>query len=673
MPVAQTLTRRLALFVSMTLTLFLFTLGVQAEPRAKESSLILKPMGGEGASWPSLSLNSTIEAEVTGPLVKVTVTQSFKNPGTSWAEGTYRFPMPETGSVRSLEMQIGDRLIKGTVKEKEEAQRTYETAAANGQRASLLSENRPNIFTTKVANIGPGEQIDVRFSYMALADLNDSTFSWILPQSITPRYDGPQAYPGNQPDQLLTDTGLTSREHYAVDGAPSSLTGNVVTLQLNGADMISAIDSPTHALVETAGSPRARNIRVQTQELNQDIHLSWTLRQGAEPKAHLFTETVNGEDYALLMLVPPKERPDPSTLRPRDITFIVDVSGSMHGAPLEAAKAAMTSALNALRPQDHFNILVFAGGYDRFFSTTVAATAENIASALDRLSSLSAGGGTEAGGPLYETLTARALPGYLKQVVFVTDGAIAYETRIFDLLLQERELARVFTIGTGAAPNHWFLRKTAEYGRGTYLPLPYGEIQPEPLISLMQDMEAPQLTGLALDWSLTHTSPAVAPDLYGSRAVYITAKRKPNASSPLVTGRRADGSAWATPEVRETQLTGSGIDALWARREIDRLQDLAYDNVDAASIRAQALPVALKHQIVSPYTSFVAVEERIARPQTEDLENQTLRSQLPAGTSAARFFAPQTGTDFHTLLGLALLILTISVLTLRPWRRAPQS
>lgn len=670
MLVSNALPRRLFTLFSLTLVFFGLTLVAHANSRSATSGLILRPLQQDlpaGTSWPALSLESEVEAEVTGPLIKVTVRQSFVNSGESWAEGLYRFPLPEDATVHSLTMEIGDRIIRGIVQEKAEARRTYEIAAQAGQRASLLEENRPNMFTTSVANLGPGDRIDVTFSYLALAKLKGSTFSWIMPQVITPRYDGPQAIPGDAgPQGGRGNSPLTDQSQYAVAGDAPTVQQAGLSIRFNGAEMIDTVTSPTHSLIKKVGSD-ILSYKVQSKGGDRDIHLAWNLARTAQPKAHLFTETVDGEDYSLLMLVPPKDRPDLSTIPPRDITFMVDISGSMHGAPLQAAKEAMIAALAGLRPQDHFNIVTFAAGHRRLFPVSMPATPESLEAARTALNTWQAGGGTEMGAPLYTALTSSSLPGSAKQVVFVTDGAIHYETRIFDLLISERNETRLFPIGTGAGPNHWFLSKMAEYGRGTYLPLPYGKITQAPVLELLKDMEAPQLTHVALDWSLQHRSPARVPDLFGDRATFITAKKKPNQMGPLVTGRRSNGSDWTLDSAQETRLTDSGLAALWARREVSRIQTKAYDGVSREDIKAEALPIALKHQIVSPYTSFVAVEEVTTRPATEDLRDETLRSNLPAGTSAERFFAPATGTDWKMHLLGALALLTLALLL--AWRR----
>jgi Ca-activated chloride channel family protein len=343
----------------------------------------------------------------------------------------------------------------------------------------------------------------------------------------------------------------------------------------------------------------------------------------------------------------------------------------MAGQSIEQAKAALTDALGRLAPADRFNVIQFNSWTSQLFNESVPATADARAQALKWVSSLRANGGTEMEPALRAALEHPVPPGYLRQVMFMTDGGVADENRLFGVIKNELRDARLFTVGIGSAPNSYFMRKAAQFGRGTFTYVGSTAGVEDSMRELFEKLEHVALTDVLVDWpAATEVFPPALPDVYAGEPLVVAASFPANGGKPLqlTAYGRVAGTPWKQP-VSVDPVEIRGISTLWARRKIEQTLDAKVDGVSADLIRKIVLDVALEHKIVSPYTSFVAVDETPVRAESQPLERQNIASMRPAGQTALA--VPQTGSaaPLYRVLG-ALLIAAAGLLWLGRPRRS---
>ncbi|MFO1303406.1 MAG: marine proteobacterial sortase target protein [Burkholderiales bacterium] len=588
--------------------------------------------GGPGGNRVATPLVFTdVRMSVTGIVNRVTVEQRFVNPTDEWREGVYVFPLPEKAAVDHLRMQVGERVIEGMIKERGEAKRTYEAAKSEGRKATLLDEERPNMFTTSVANIGPRDEIVVAIEYQETVRYDDGTFRLRFPMAITPRY-----IPGEPVAAATANMGWSAPTDVVSDAdrvtppvVPRS-EGYVLpvrmTVDLDTGVAVSSVSSTYHPMdVEARGDHRYRLTLLDGPvPASRDFELAWKPVAGAAPATALFTETKGTRTYALLMALPPTAATTTSRV-PREVTYIIDTSGSMEGVSMAQARDALAMALERLRAGDRFNVIEFNSTTRSLFAAPVDVDDATLSRARDFVSGLRARGGTEMLPALEIALAGPRTASMLRQVVFLTDGAVGNEDEILKLVGERIGDRRLFTVGIGPAPNMFFMTKAAQFGRGTYTAI--GDVREvrEKMTALFRKLEAPALTDIDVAWPAgADVWPRVVPDLYAGEPVVVTASYDASAArgEVLVSGRR-DGAAWATRmatssggmERASEGAGGAGIGVLWARAKIDALMDAGRRGAPQEDIRAAVLDVALTHHLVSKFTSLVAVDVTPARPE----------------------------------------------------------
>ncbi|MCU7926514.1 MAG: marine proteobacterial sortase target protein [Candidatus Thiodiazotropha sp. (ex Dulcina madagascariensis)] len=603
-------------------------------------------------------LNTDVQIAITGLLAWVRVEHSFSNPGQTWMEGRYQFPLPDGSAVERLNMQIGERRIEGRIEEKRQARWIFQKARASGRRASLLSQQRPNIFSVDVTNIAPGEAIRVAIEYQQRLHYADRRFELRFPLVIAPRY-----IPGTPlPTQVTKDfnqSGWAVNTDQVVDAAhitppvidPRHGSINPVSLQvrLDAGTPLKEVDSHYHRMVERLDEQGVLHLRLADGEApaDRDFVLSWRPEPGMEPRAALFSESWQGQEYALVMLLPP----DPERvggIQPREVIFVVDHSGSMYGASIDQAKAALRLSVMRLRPEDRFNLIGFNNRSRGLFSAPRPATPANLSRAVAFIDRLAAQGGTEMRSALAMALAQTGESEYLRQVVFLTDGSVGNEAALFDLIRQRLGDSRLFTVGIGSAPNSYFMQRAAAFGRGSFTYI--GDLAEvgDRMTSLLGKLEHPAMSQISIDWQGggdIEVEPSRLPDLYLGEPLVFVLKGKRLDGTLLIEGER-QGVPWR----QQVELAGgggqTGVHAHWARQRIATLM-AAPAKGEAAGIRRQAvLELALAHRVVSPYTSLVAVEEQPARPSGADLEGGMMPVNLPQGWHAQPVFGqlPQTAS-----------------------------
>lgn len=657
---------------------------------ARQGMLLLKTAEA-GQFIPVPTQQTDVSLRVTGPIVRATVTQQFTNPSGEWQEGVYVFPLPEQAAVDHLHLRIGERVIDGQIKERGEAKRTYERAKQEGARAALVEQERPNLFTTSVANIGPGESVQVTIEYQDTLKPDHDTYRLRFPMAIGPRYI---------PGIVQTETLDTEQPGTPHDGATTGLGWGLNTDQVPDADRITPpvnppwqplgnpvrltvdlapgfpIDGP-HSTYHAVRSHRADSSTWQVRlaegavPADRDFELVWRAAVQNAPAATAFLEPRTDATYGLMLLTPPPLDTVPTPPPPREVIFIIDTSGSMQGASLTQAQAALRLALARLAPHDRFNVIQFNSVTHRLFPDARLATPASITTAIDYVGHLSATGGTEMLPALTLALDGNAHHAQLRQIVFLTDGQAGNESELFHIIRQRLGDSRLFTIGIGSAPNSYFMRHAAEFGRGTFTYIGKLEEVQEKMGLLFRRLEQPVLTDLAIDqsgWEQAEFFPSIIPDVYAGEPLLLTVRATALPKTLVVTGRRG-GQPWRAELALDPTRTRDGLGVFWARRKIGELSETFTASPDPAALRKSIVDLALQHHLVSRFTSLVAVDVTPVRPAGDPLRTAAVPTNLPHGQQYEQFFGlPQTATPARQdlLIGGLLLLLALSIET---WRR----
>jgi Ca-activated chloride channel family protein len=675
-----------------------------------------------GVFYEAPILRTEVKLAVAGTIVRATVRQHFVNPSSAWLEGIYVFPLPEESAVDHLVMEIGARRVVGEIKPRAEAKKLYEQAAAAGQHASLVESERPNIFTTSVANIGPGEKIVVEIQYQDHVGLDAGTYSLRFPMVVGPRYTPSDAVKlvAESPDSDGGDSGIdgTSQVPDASRITPPVLHPragkiNPVALSIDLAPgfPVERVTSLYHPVVVTEASG-SKTITLAEGDVpaERDFVLEWVPKPSAAPAASLFAEQRGDDVYLFATLTPPTAQQQAARL-PRDVVFVIDTSGSMGGTSIGQAKAALLLALERLTPADRFNIIQFNSVTDSLYGELRPWTGETLRQAKTYVDRLAATGGTRMRPALRQALDGEASPGRLKQVVFLTDAAVGNEAELFDDIARQLRDTRLFTIGIGTAPNSYFMRKAAELGRGSFTYIGDVTEVSERMTELLRKLEQPALKDIAVRWpdgpqgglaGNAEMYPATMPDLYVGVPVTLSA-RLPGTTLAQLNGVLAiqgvDGQATWRERIDIGQArSGAGVAAVWAHAKLSAIEDEQWHGADATRVREAATAHALAYGLVSSYTSLVAVDDDVVRPRDEPLASVQMPTNLPHGWNYEKVFGgdtilPQpdqlmrkinfTGTSLdslslpktatptmvHLLIGLALTVAAIAIHLLSRRRR----
>lgn len=612
---------------------------------ARSGSLILRSQGGGNVSA-GMDLGSEIEVTITGTIVRATVRQKFTNPSDAWVEGLYVFPLPDDAAVDHLRVLTDGRVIEGQIQEKEEARKTYEAAKAEGKRAGLVEQERPNVFTTSVANIRPDSEVTIEIEYQQSVRLDAGQFSLRVPTVVAPRY---------LPGQADLEAPL-----------PTELHPFEITLDLAPGFDVATLESPYHPIAvvdDDDGHTYHVTLAEGPVPADRDFVLQWTPAPGQEPEAVVFTETVSGETYALMMVTPPfQERNDAKPL-PREVIYVVDTSGSMAGASMVQAQSALAFALERLKPQDRFNVIQFNSVTSALFEKPQYADPATVKKALAYVDDLAADGGTVIAPAIRLALADdRASRASLRQIVFLTDGSVGNEGELLEEIEQSLGESRVFAVGIGNAPNTFFMRKLAELGRGSFTYIGDPNEVAEKMTGLFHKLESAVLADVAIELPEgidVEMYPYRVPDLYAGEPVVVALKLDAPLDQASVKGWTAD-SPWQVNLGAWDMAERPGIHVLWARKAIEERMDDRLGTRDEkllAELRAEIVDLAIDHHLVSAYTSLVAVDVTPERYAHEPLVPNSLGAKLPARWRADSAFGLAQGATpagLHIWIGLLL-------------------
>ena len=616
-------------------------------------------------------LGTSVTASISGLLARIRVEQRFNNPTGEWMEGIYQFPLPPAGAVDQLSMWIGERVIEGRIAEKSAARKVYEKAKASGRRASLLSQQRPNIFTTSVANIAPGDEIRVVIEYRQTVHYEEGRYEWHFPMVVGPRY-----IPGTSISvEPVQQTGWAVATDQVPDAGkitppvldPTAGKRNPVAIEINldAGLPVTEIVSQYHSVVSRQVGQRIQlSLADGEAPADRDFKLSWRVPVGIYPKTAVFKERWQDEDYALLLVMPPDLEVESQGLA-REMIFIVDTSGSMHGDSMEQAKAALRLALSRLGEDDLFNLIHFSDRSHALFPQAMPGNESNRSQAIRFVEDLEAEGGTEMMPALQMALTPDDAAGRLRQVVFLTDGSVGNEPALFDLIRHRLGQSRLFTVGIGSAPNSYFMQRAADFGRGSFTYIgDLGEVEMR-MRALFEKLEYPAMRDIHIDWqggAPLEILPTRIPDLYLGEPLMVLVKSD-NLSGQLVVQGDRDGTAWRHAVDLTSRQNHEGLHKFWAHQKIQGLMSAASGEISTDIRRQRVLELALDHQLVSPYTSLIAVERQPVRPLSAKLKGGAIPVNLPAGWDAGHVFGslPQTATSAPLLLLSGVLLLLTGV------------
>jgi Ca-activated chloride channel family protein len=564
----------------------------------------------------------------------------------------YVFPLPENSAVDRLRMTIGERIVEGVIRERGAARKDYAQAKRSGQRAALLEQERANIFTSSLANIGPREDIVVEIEYQQTLRYDSGRFSLRFPMTVGVRY-----IPG-APLADSAGTGWSADTTRVSDASritppvihPSEGAINPVSIrvELDAGGPLERIDSPYHRISLRADGPRRDVVELEegVTPANRDFELAWTPASKPEPRAAWFTEKRGGKTYGLLMIMPPEATGETRRV-PREAVYVIDTSGSMSGTSIAQAKEALLLAIDGLSPEDRFNIIEFNSYARPLFKSARPATRERRAEARGWVKGLRAQGGTEMALALDLALTGGESGERVRQVVFLTDGQVGNEDELFKLIRARLGDSRFFTVGIGSAPNSHFMTKAASIGRGTFTYIGKVEEVREKMAALFAKLESPVLKGVRIDWpegAGAETWPSRTPDLYAGEPVVVTAALERAQGRARVSAMRG-AALWEETFLLDQPAQGSGLGVLWARDKVGSLEDAMREGASAEETQAKIIELALTHHLVTKYTSLVAIERSPARPAHADLKTAALPVNLPEGWSHEVVFGPQQ-TDF---------------------------
>ncbi|TYK64798.1 marine proteobacterial sortase target protein [Colwellia echini] len=685
-------------------------------------------------------LKTQVDIIINGIVANVKVKQKFTNASKQWQHGVYAFPLPDDSAINQLIMRVGERVIIGEIQEKKQARETFNKAKKNGRKAALVEQHRPNLFTTHIANIPPNETVEVELTYFQQVNFHKvddqaGEFSLHFPMAITPRY---------QPNRMINSSSAEPSENsrsgqaYHIDDSFSDqalpdlayqtkVANQTIDLSVNlfSGAVLDQVNSINHSLISTQKSTGHYALKLVEQPMNKDFKLTWQYQQQDLPQVLNFQQKYHDKHYGLLMVLPgalPESLANSKNKNkvkvPRELTFILDTSGSMAGSSLDQAKQAFKYALSSLTEHDSFQLIAFNSYPTQLFSAPVSANNKHKQQAWRFVSELQSTGGTEIKSALNLALKPKVSTYYktkiqtqtndtqgeelqnkyidenkkLQQIVFLTDGAVGNEAEIFSELAKNIGNKRLFTVGLGSAPNRYFMKKAAEIGRGSYQFISNHSELVKEMNSLFSKLSQPVLTNLMLNVEHDHrnakqgsvtinTTPNPIPDVYAGEPLFL---------SYQITGQKADsllsgiyqGKAWsvivkspldenvavmpkpdfiADDDLQQVSLTEKNIPplaTLWARRKIaDHFRQLMlYKEPEA---KANIIELALEYHLITPFTSLVAVEKEVSRPPNQTAKTKQLTNTLPAGQKL-----PSTALNWQWQFNAAISLLIMSAISL---------
>ncbi|MBN1232500.1 MAG: VWA domain-containing protein [Candidatus Coatesbacteria bacterium] len=658
------MTTKIILLIIMLTSMLL----AKSENTITEGSLITTDQSGKTYNLPLK--HTSVKGRISGFISEVNVTQQFENPYDKTIEAVYVFPLPHTAAVNQMTMKIGDRIIKGVIKKREEAKQIYENAKRQGKTTSLLEQERANIFTQSVANIHPGDKIEIIITYFYALPYEDGNYTFEFPMVVGPRY-----IPAGQPDMITSSdpkyiptTSESQKGHgWGKDNnrvpdasritpqylKPSERSSHDidVEIELDAGMPVEGFKSINHKIQkEEQTDGKMRVILANDDKIpNKDFIIKYSTAGDKLKTACL--SAFDGKEGYFMLIVQPKKDYKSSEYIPRDLIFLVDASGSMSGSPIEQSKAVMRSSISKMHPKDRFQIIVFANEPVSMSKGLLENTKYNREKALEYINSIHGSGGTEMLKGVQAALSVQKHPRRRAFIFLLTDGYIGNESEIISATKSNISDARMFVLGVGSSVNKAFLDDVSEAGKGKTEYISLNEKPEEAAEKFYKSIGNPVLMDIQVDFRnriVFDKYPSIIPDLFKDQPIVLFGRY----TKPGETNIRIKGRIGASPYSQELDVvlndsnTHPSISSIWARNAIQYKDRMMQKNIgDRNKLTSEITDLALKYRLMSAFTSFVAVEEQIRRDTNGEIITVPIPVPMPDGVSYKGVFGEEGECD----------------------------
>ncbi len=607
-------------------------------------------------SFPLKSTNVT--TNIQGIIADTYVVQTYANEGTKPINASYVFPASTKVTIHGMQMRIGNQTVTATIKEKEEAKEEFETAKSEGKSASMLSEQRANVFTMDVANIMPGDKVEIELHYTELITPSEGVYEYVYPTVVGPRYVGPvMDDTGNREEWAATPyltEGTTPSDEYHINVTVSSGVP-ITSLSSSSHDINIGWDENTTAHVSLSNPSDYAG--------NRDFILDYKLN-GEQINTGLITSQTENENTFMLMIQPP-ERYETEEILPREYIFVLDVSGSMYGFPLDTAKKLINNLVSGLRETDTFNLILFSGDSFKLASRSLPATEENINKAIRMINGQDGAGGTELASALEDALRIPEDKEMARNIVIISDGYVYGESEVFDLINDNLDKADFFSFGIGTAVNRHLINGIATIGQGEPFVVTDEDEATEMAERFRTYIQSPVLTDIEVSFDGFDTydvEPTVLPTLYAQKPIVLLGKWKGEATGTIrVKGMTGSGEYTESINVADA-ISGQNdaVGYLWARKRVERLTDYGASG-DNPEVQQEVTQIGLNYHMITPYTSFIAVLDVVRNPDGEGTDvDQPLPLPLEVSNLAVGY---RIGSepDMILLIGMLAFVMVLPI------------
>jgi Ca-activated chloride channel family protein len=605
--------------------------------------------------------DTRVEIAVSGVIADVTVVQTYRNGGSRPINATYVFPASTRAAVYAMRMRIGDDVIVAKIKEREKAKNEFEQAKKEGKSASLLEQERPNVFSMGLANLMPGEQVEIELRYTELLVPIDGIYEVVFPTVVGPRYSSKEGSSAPQQDRVVKSPYLHQSNE------PTSTLH--ISTRISAGVPIQDLTCSSHQIFPQWQSPTVAQLTLDDADPfqgNRDFVLRYRLAGNQIAPGLILYQGVD-ENFFLYMAQPP-QRVASDDIPPREYIFVVDVSGSMNGFPLNTSKQLLRDLIGQLRPSDLFNVVLFAGDSSVLSPKSLQANQENISGAIRLLEQQRGSGGTELLAAVQQAMNIPREANVSRSIVLITDGYISGEEGVFDYIRDNLNQCNVFSFGIGTGVNRYLIEGVAKAGMGEPFIVMDPQEAPAVATKFREYIQTPVLTNIqirSIGFDTYDVQPAHFPDLMAQRPVILFGKwRGPIGGFFELTGKTGRGDYLTRLDVAGVQPdeANRALRYLWARSRIAELSDYGFGSVSADRVK-DITSVGLKYNLLTQYTSFIAVREKVTNTKgsAADVEQPL---PLPVGVSD---LAVGSEPQLVWLLTASLLIALIIILR-RRWR-----
>lgn len=647
---------KVILFVAVLFTFLSWAVPVQAGEDKTLSPYFFVKGGDESIDQFPLK-ETKADVHISGIIADVVIIQRYVNEGSSPINARYVFPASTRAAVYGMKMKIGDHIVTAKIKERQAAQQTFEQAKKEGKSASLLDQERPNVFTMNVANIMPGDKVDIELRYTEILIPTEGIYEFVYPTVVGPRYS-------STPEANAPQTDKWVKSPYLKEGIKPTSKFNI-TVNITGGVPVEDITCTSHKVNILWPDKTTASAVLDASEANggnRDFILKYRLN-GSKINSGLMLYKGQDENFFLLMVQPP-QRINTSDISPREYIFVVDVSGSMNGFPLEISKNLLRNLIGQLRPTDKFNVVLFSGGSSLMSPSSVSATQENINRAIRLIDEQQGGGGTELRAALQRAMSIPRSENVSRSVIIATDGFISAEKEAIQLIRENLNNTNVFSFGIGSSVNRYLIEGIAHAGQGETFVITKPEEAAAVSEKFRKYIASPLLTNIAVAFNgfkASDMEPSKIPDMFAERPVTVIGKWSglPQGTITVIgqSGKNKFSQTFRVADVVPSD-NNSALRQLWARRKLVNLSDFNTQTENKDEI----VNIGIKYNLLTVHTSFVAVLEEVRNPEANSQDvKQPL--PLPEGVSNLAVGDCMQNTpepEFYLLLLMAALIILAS-------------